>query len=50
MRRQSQIISFVACVAATYLASMVDRVTSSCFFEPHEIAPPSTRKAKPVIA
>ena len=32
------------------IASAVERVTSSCLREPHKIAPPSTRKANPVIA
>ena len=47
---QIQTASFAAWVAATYLASVVYKVTNSCFFEDHETAPPSTRKTKPKIA
>src|SRR5882762_8065368 len=43
-------ISFAACVVATYSASVVDRVTSSCFFNDHETAPLSIRMTKPEIA
>src|ERR1700678_1288717 len=50
MRRRSHIASLAAWVAATYSASVVDNVTNSCFFEDHEIAPPSTRNTYPVIA
>ncbi|KIJ07284.1 hypothetical protein PAXINDRAFT_50172, partial [Paxillus involutus ATCC 200175] len=47
---RSQMASFEACVAATYSASVVERVTSSCFFDAHETAPPSSRNAYPDIA
>jgi hypothetical protein len=43
MSRRSQMPSFAACVAATYSASAVDRVTSSCLRERQETAPPSMR-------
>src|SRR5277367_4905837 len=49
-RRRSHIASLAAWVVATYLASVVDNVTNSCFFEDHETAPPSTRNTYPEIA
>ena len=36
---------FAACVAATYSASVVESITSSCFFEDQETAPSSNRNA-----
>ena len=45
MSQQSQIASFAMCVAATYSASAVDRVTSSCLREYQEMAPPSIMNA-----
>jgi hypothetical protein len=36
--------SFAAWVAAMYSASVVDRATIGCFFELHEMAPPSIVK------
>jgi hypothetical protein len=50
MKAQIQMASFAAWVAATYSASVVDRVTISCLFELHETAPPSIRKTYPEIA
>jgi hypothetical protein len=50
MSRRSQRPSFAACVAATYSASVVESATISCFLAPHETAPPSMRKAYPLIA
>ncbi|KIK32661.1 hypothetical protein CY34DRAFT_100975, partial [Suillus luteus UH-Slu-Lm8-n1] len=46
----SQMASFAACVAATYSASVVESVTSSCFFELQDTAPPSSKNAYPEIA
>ncbi|KIM63279.1 hypothetical protein SCLCIDRAFT_117717 [Scleroderma citrinum Foug A] len=40
-KRRSQTPSFTACVATTYSASAVDKVTSSCFFDIQLTAPPS---------
>ena len=45
----SQIISFPASVAATYSASVVDKVTIFCRFEAHDIAIPPRVKANPVV-
>ena len=49
-RLWSQSPSFMPCVAATYLLSVVDREMISCFFEDQDTAPPSIRNANPVIA
>ena len=46
----NQMHSFAACVAATYSASAVERVTSSCLREAQEMAPPSSKKAEPEMA
>src|SRR5882724_4789469 len=35
---QSHVASLVACVAATYSASVVDSATTGCFFKLHEMA------------
>ena len=45
----SQIISFLASVAATYLVSVVDKVTIFCRFETQDIAIPPRVKTKPVV-
>jgi hypothetical protein len=46
----SQMHSLAVCVAATYSASAVDRVMSSCLHKAQEMAAPSMRKTKPDIA
>ena len=45
----SQIISFPASVAATYSASVVDKVTIFCRFEAHDIVVPPRVKTNPVV-
>ena len=50
MIRHNHNASLAAYVAATYSDSAVDSVTSSCFFEDHEIAPLLIRKTYPDIA
>ena len=45
----SQIISFPASVAATYLASIVDKVKIFCKFEAHDIVVSPREKTNPVV-
>ena len=48
--QRSQMPSLAACVAATYSASAVDKVISSCLRELHEMVLPSMRKVLPEMA
>ena len=50
IRWWNQINSLAVWVVPTYSASMVERVTSSCFLDDHDTAPLSTRTTKPEIA
>src|SRR6266478_5416001 len=50
IKERSQRASFVACVAAMYSDSVVDRETISCRLADQETAPPLTINAYPVIA
>ena len=43
----SQMTSFVACMAAMYLASVLKRVTEVCFFELQLTVAPPSMKTKP---
>jgi hypothetical protein len=47
--RRSQTTSLAACVAAMYLASVLERATALCFFDPQLIAPPASMKMKPDV-
>ena len=46
----NQMSSLAVCIAAIYSALVVDKVTSSCFFEHQETAPPSIRMMCPEIS
>ncbi|KAH9911486.1 uncharacterized protein B0H18DRAFT_1168576 [Fomitopsis serialis] len=50
MKERSQMASLLACVSATYSASVVESVTSSWRFEDHETTPPLSIKTYPEIA
>ena len=44
-RTQPHNASFVVCVMATYLLSVVESETISCFLDAQDMVPPSIRKA-----
>ena len=50
INQQIHTTSFAVWVAATYSASVVDNVTSSCFFDDHDTALPLMRNTYPKIA